>query len=248
MVETARSLGIRPDSAVVVLTGAGISAESGIPTFRDMGGTWEQFDIQQVATPRGFHADPALVWRFYSDRRKHALACQPNDGHRAVAALERQLAHRGRFTLVTQNVDGLHPRAGSRRVLSVHGSLFRTKCSNPDCAGSRAPWDDEATYYDGPPPCDRCGAPLRPDVVWFEEYLDPAIEVAARQAIGDCDLFIAVGTSGVVYPVAGYVELAGMSGARTVLVNLEAPANLRRFDAFFQGKAAELLPVLLAMP
>lgn len=238
-------LGIRPDQAVVVLTGAGISAESGIPTFRDSGGLWENHDVNQVATPEGFAADPDLVWRFYSARRTAARGCEPNAGHRAVAALERALAARGRFTLVTQNVDGLHQRAGTRRVLPVHGSLFRTRCSGDACPDSLRSWEDDRTYPDGAPRCPKCGDFLRPDIVWFGEMLPPDVESAAREAIADCDLFIAVGTSGAVWPVAGYVQIAATRGARTVLVNLEAPSNARWFDEFRQGKAAELLPELL---
>ncbi len=238
-------LDIRPDSSVVVLTGAGISAESGIATFRDSGGLWEKHDVQQVATPAGFEADPDLVWRFYSERRRQAGQVQPNAGHQAVATLERFLEARGRFTLVTQNVDGLHQRAGSRRILPVHGSLFRTRCSNEACEDSRRSWEDESFHLDGAPRCPKCGGILRPHIVWFGEYLDPAVESAAREAIADCDLFLAVGTSGAVWPVAGYVEIALARGARTVLVNLEPPANASRFAEIHLGKAAELLPVLL---
>jgi NAD-dependent deacetylase len=240
-----RPLDIRPDSSVVVLTGAGISAESGIATFRDAGGLWEQHDVRQVATPEGFAANPDLVWRFYSERRRQARTVEPNAGHFAMAALERFLAARGRFTLVTQNVDGLHQRAGSRRILPVHGSLYRTRCANVDCENGSKSWDDESLHLDGAPHCHKCGGLLRPDIVWFGEYLDPAIESAAREAIADCDLFLAVGTSGAVWPVAGYVEIALARGALTVLVNLERPENVSRFSEVHLGKAAELLPLLL---
>lgn len=238
-------LDIRRDSSVVVLTGAGISAESGIATFRDSGGLWEQHDVSRVATPEGFAAEPDLVWRFYSERRLQATRVQPNAGHVAVADLERFLLDRGRFTLVTQNVDGLHQRAGSSRILPVHGSLFRTRCSNEGCEDGRRSWPDDGLYLDRAPRCEKCGGWLRPDVVWFGEYLDPAVESAAREAIADCDVFLAVGTSGAVWPVAGYVEIALARGARTVLVNLEAPANVSRFAEIHLGKAAELLPKLL---
>ncbi len=240
-----RPLGIHPDSSVVVLTGAGISAESGIATFRDSGGLWEQHDVSQVATPEGFAANPDLVWRFYSQRRLQARSVEPNAGHFAVAALERFLGERGRFTLVTQNVDGLHQRAGSRRILPVHGSLFRTRCADIECGKGLGSWEDESLHVDGAPRCPECGGLLRPDIVWFGEYLDPAVESAAREAIADCDLFLAVGTSGAVWPVAGYVDIALARGARTVLVNLEAPANVSRFSEVHLGKSAELLPLLL---
>lgn len=236
-------LNIRADASVVVVTGAGVSAESGIATFRDKGGIWEQCDLERVATPEGFAADPDLVWRFYSERREQVLRCEPNPAHRAIAALERYLEPRGRFLLVTQNVDGLHQRAGSRAVLPIHGSLLRTRCSNDAC-GTR-PFADERSYENGAPRCPECGSLRRPDVVWFGEYLDPEMERRARLAIADCDLFLAAGTSGVVYPVAGYVEIAADMGVPRILVNLEPPANLRAFTSFFQGKAGDILPVLL---
>lgn len=239
-------LRIPADASVVVLTGAGISAESGIATFRDSGGLWENHSVEQVATREGFLRDPALVWRFYSTRRQDALRVRPNAAHEAVAALERYLDARGRFTLVTQNVDGLHERAGSQRVLRVHGSLFQTRCDNTDCPRSTTPFHDESTWFDGPPTCPECGHYDRPNVVWFGEYLDPAVESAARHAIADCDLFLAVGTSGVVWPVAGYVMLAGQLGARTVLANLETPENRSSFREVYLGKAGEVVPVLLS--
>ncbi len=242
--EIPRPLDIQPDWSVVVVTGAGISAESGIATFRDKGGIWQQYDLERVATPQGFRADPDLVWRFYSERREQVLQCEPNEAHRALVALERFLLPRGRFLLVTQNVDGLHQRAGSRAVLPIHGSLLRTRCSSDVCPTQ--PFDDEKSYKNGAPRCPQCGSWLRPDVVWFGEYLDPEMERQARLAIADCDLFLAVGTSGVVYPVAGYVEIAAATGVPRVLVNLEPPANLHAFTSFFQGKAGEVLPVLLS--
>lgn len=242
--EKPQPLDIRPDASVVVVTGAGVSAESGIATFRDKDGIWHKYDLEKVATPRGFEADPHLVWRFYSERREQVAKCQPNPGHYALVALEHYLENRGRFLLVTQNVDGLHQRAGSKRVISIHGSLMRTRCSNLVC--DLEPFDDERSYKDGAPRCPRCGSWLRPDVVWFGEYLDAQLERQARLAIAECDIFLAVGTSGVVYPVAGYVEIAAAVGAWRILVNLEVPSNAQSFNSFFQGKSGELLPVLLA--
>ncbi len=239
-------LDIPPDASVVVLTGAGISAESGIATFRDSGGLWEQHPVEAVATHEGFVADPALVWRFYSARRQAAHGVGPNPAHHAVVALERYLEPRGHFTLVTQNVDGLHERAGSRRVLRVHGSLFHTRCDNDACPRATAPVRDEATYPDGPPSCPECGGLLRPDIVWFGEPLDPLVETRARHAITDCDLFLTIGTSGVVWPVAGYARLAYELGARTVLANLEAPVNVGYFREVYLGRASDVVPTLLA--
>jgi NAD-dependent deacetylase len=235
-------LGIKEDASVVVVTGAGISAESGIPTFRDKDGIWQKYNLEDVATPQGFYRNPDLVWQFYSQRRLDALKCEPNAGHKALVWLERYLEKRGRFLLVTQNVDGLHQRAGSKNIVTIHGSLFRTKCSNPSC--SLQPFEDKETYFSGAPKCPECGSVLRPDVVWFGEYLDPYDEARAREAILDCDIFIAVGTSGVVQPVASYVVLASMAGATRILVNLEPPANLEFFTSFYQGKSGEILPIL----
>lgn len=242
------SLALRPDSSVAVLTGAGISAESGIHTFRDAGGIWEQYDLEEVATEPGFLQDPVRAWKLYSKLRAHASACKPNAAHTALATLEERLEERGRFTLITQNVDGLHQKAGSRNVIPIHGSLFMSRCSNHECPAAGAPFEDETDYGDHSPECPRCGRPLRPHVVWFGEYLDPALEQASRDAVLDCDVFIAVGTSGVVYPAAGYVFAASSVGARTVLVNLDPPENLSRFNEFHPGKAAEILPTLLDFP
>jgi len=238
-------LEIPPDASVVVLTGAGISAESGIATFRESGGLWERHRVEDVATHQGFVANPTLVWQFYSARRQAASRVSPNPAHFAVAALERYLSDRGRFTLVTQNVDGLHERAGSVNVLRVHGSLFETRCDDASCTGS-IPAPDESIHEDGPPRCPHCSGLLRPNVVWFGEYLDPAVESAARHAIADCDLFLTIGTSGVVWPVAGYAMLAHEMGARTVLANLEAPDNVSNFREIYLGKAGEIVPTLLA--
>jgi len=234
-------LSIPKDASVVVVTGAGISAESGLATFRDKGGIWDRYDLERVATREGFEADPDFVWRFYSERRLEVLRARPNRAHLALVALERYLEQEGRFTLITQNVDGLHQRAGSRSVIPIHGSLLRTRCSS--CR--REPFDDDFTYMDGAPRCSLCGGLLRPDVVWFGEYLDETLEQRARMAVAQCDLFMAIGTSSVVYPVAGYVEVAVQMGARTVLVNLEPTANLHLFGDFYQGKAGEVLPAIL---
>ncbi len=233
---------------VLVLTGAGISAESGLGTFRGAGGLWEGHPVQQVATPEGFAADPALVWRFYSARREHAAAAQPNPAHRALAALERRLGDR--FLLATQNVDGLHARAGSERLVEVHGSLWRTRCSR--CLQPAA--DDRRFPVEPPlPTCDRCGALLRPAIVWFGELLDPAdtkrVDAFIRAAWTSDDpfVFLAVGTSGTVWPAAGYVEAAASAGAETWLVNLDSAENDGAFGRVVRGRAGEVLPDLLGV-
>ena len=236
---------------LLVLTGAGVSAESGLATFRDSNGLWEQHRVEDVASPEGFIRDPALVWKFYSLRRDQAKGVEPNPGHRALAAVEQRL--QDRFLLVTQNVDGLHQRAGSERVIEIHGSLFRTKCSACDLE----PFADAATYLGRTlPSCDRCekrgrNALLRPDIVWFGEMLDPghlqAIDAFMRRDPGSPFVFIAVGTSGAVWPAAGLVNLARSLGASTILINAEPAENTARFHQFVQARSAEALPALLGV-
>ena len=236
---------------LLVLTGAGVSAESGLATFRDSNGLWEQHRVEDVASPEGFVRDPHLVWKFYSLRREQAKTVEPNTGHRALAEVEGRLGDR--FLLVTQNVDGLHQRAGSERIIEIHGSLFRTKCSGCDIES----FDDHATYFGRTlPKCDRCQrrglqALLRPDIVWFGEMLDPshlqAIDSFMRGAAGGPFVFIAVGTSGAVWPAAGLVNLARSMGASTILVNAEPAENTAHFHQFVQAKSAEALPALFGV-
>jgi NAD-dependent deacetylase len=234
---------------LLVLTGAGVSAESGVPTFRDANGLWESHPLEEVATPEGFRRNPALVWRFYSERRRGAANVRPNPGHEALAAAEERLGDR--FLLVTQNVDGLHRRAGSRRVIELHGNLFHTRCFDCD----RPPFPDESVH-DGPPlpPCDACAARgqeglLRPAVVWFGEVLDTShfarIDSFLQAGRKGRLVFLAVGTSGVVYPAAGLVLGAREMGAETWLVNAEPPDNRRAFEHFVQGPSGRVLPELL---
>ena len=239
-------LSIDDDTWVLVLTGAGVSAESGIRTFRDAGGLWEDYPVEQVASPQGFAADPALVWRFYSARRAKAKTCAPNPGHLALAALEERLGDR--FLLATQNVDGLHGQAGSRRVVEIHGSLFLTRCSR--CP--RPPFADDREY-DEPPTCEVCAAGgraslLRPHIVWFGEMLDPEdlLRIAAFIDAGRPHrlVFLAAGTSGAVYPAAGMVLEARAAGADTWLVNAEPADNARHFHHFVQGPSGRVLPEL----
>ncbi|MEO8360526.1 MAG: NAD-dependent deacylase [Vicinamibacteria bacterium] len=237
------------DARLLVLTGAGVSAESGLATFRDSNGLWEQHRVEDVATPQGFIKDPHLVWRFYSLRREQAKTVEPNAGHVALAEAEKRMGDR--FLLVTQNVDRLHQRAGSKRVIEIHGSLFRTKCARCDLD----PFHDEATYFEPTlPTCDNCEAKghkalLRPDIVWFGEMLDPANLHAIESFIHrDSDkplIFIAAGTSGAVWPAAGLVGVTRAAGALTYLVNAEAADNASRFHIFIQGQSAALLPALL---
>jgi NAD-dependent deacetylase len=237
---------------LLVLTGAGISAESGLSTFRAGGGLWAGHRVEDVATPDAFRRDPARVWRFYSERRAAAAAASPNAAHRALVELEDLLGDR--FLLVTQNVDGLHARAGSRRLVEIHGSLWRTRC--PACR--LPPFADEAFPVEPPLPlCPRCDAGgrtslLRPDIVWFGEPLDQDLQgrtidfMRAAHASGERFVFLAVGTSGQVYPAAAYVDAARAAGAEAWLANLEEPANAASFDRRFIGPATASLSRIAA--
>jgi len=247
------TLKIDHDTRLLVLTGAGVSAESGVPTFRDANGLWESYPVEKVATPEGFEEDPGLVWRFYSERRRKARDVAPNPGHHALVEVERRMGDH--FLLVTQNVDGLHRRAGTGRLVELHGNLLETRCSRCD----RPPFADSSEHGPGDvPPCEECRATgrdglLRPAVVWFGEMLDTErvrrigafIEEAGR-ARGRF-VFLAVGTSGVVYPAAGLVLEARAAGAETWLVNVEPPDNRSAFRHFVQGRSGEVLPELIAL-
>jgi NAD-dependent deacetylase len=234
---------VGPRTRVLVLTGAGVSQESGVPTFRDANGLWEGHRFEDVASPEGFEADPGLVWRFYGERRAAAHTVAPNPGHGALADLEATLGDR--FLLATQNVDGLHARAGSRRMVAIHGELFQSRCVRCE-----QPFDDHRTYLGEPlPRCGDCGALLRPHIVWFGEALDPGhlerIEDFIAEASRDL-LFVAVGTSGNVYPAAALVDAARAVGGVTWLVDLAPDRSQEaRFHHVVRGKSGELLPVLL---
>lgn len=225
-----------------MLTGAGVSADSGVATFRGAGGLWEGHALEDVATPAAWRRDPELVWRFYQERRAALATVAPNAAHHALVEFERALEAAGaRFTLVTQNVDDLHERAGSRRLLHMHGELAVLACER--CATRRRDLEhvDPAVFV----PCPSCAhARLRPDVVWFGEM--PYHMEAIEAALEDCTHFLAVGTSGVVYPAAGFLAQARSSGARTWVQALEAPENAGHAEVFVPGRAAEVLPPLLA--
>lgn len=221
-----------------VLTGAGISAESGLATFRGSGGLWNGYRVEEVATPEAWQADPALVWNFYSMRRQDARAAQPNAAHLALAALERQLGDR--FYLVTQNVDDLHERAGSTRVHHMHGALTLSRCVACD-----DPFPDPSLYTDPEnlPACTDCGEPIRPHIVWFGEVpldLDTIFAELNRATV-----LLVIGTSGAVYPAAAFVRLAKQRGMRTIYVGPEKPLNAEAFDQILLGPATEVLPNLL---
>lgn len=220
---------------IVVLTGAGVSAESGLGTFRDTDGLWTQYDLEEVATPQGFAANPALVHEFYNARRANAVAATPNAAHVALRALADCPDHV--VTLVTQNVDDLHERAGHADAIHMHGALHRALCA--DC-GHR--WDAPNVMHPDDP-CPQCAAPAtRPDVVWFGEI--PYQMDRIGQAIAQADLFAAIGTSGTVYPAAGFAAMAAEAGALTVEINLEASGGA--FDRIITGPATETVPQWVA--
>ena len=226
------------DDRLFVLTGAGISAESGLATFRGSGGLWNGYRVEDVATLEAWQADPVLVWRFYSMRRRDALAAQPNRAHAALAKVEQTLGNN--FYLCTQNVDDLHERAGSHRVHHMHGSLFQSRCV--EC---NSPFEDQAEYAHAAdlPRCLECGEPVRPHIVWFGEVpLD--MEGIYNQLRRSTQLLV-VGTSGSVYPAAGLVHMANQRSIRTTYVGPEEPLNADAFDEIILGSATEILPGLL---
>jgi NAD-dependent deacetylase len=231
-------ISISPNDRVFVLTGAGISAESGLPTFRASDGLWAGHRIEDVCTPEALARNPALVWEFYSARRAAAQAAQPNAAHIALAELESRLGDR--FLLCTQNVDDLHERAGSQRLLHMHGELAKSRCSE-DCG--RPPLEDHSVYrtLDEVPLC-TCGARLRPHIVFFGEI--PLEMDRIQQEIDRSTLMLVVGTSGSVYPAANFVHWARMHGARTVYVGPELPLNAASFTHTVAGNAGEILPGL----
>ena len=218
---------------IVVLTGAGISAESGVPTFRGADGLWEGHRIEDVATPEAYEADPDTVLTFYDLRRRALVSVSPNAAHRALARLEDAIGDD--LLVVTQNVDDLHERAGTRNLVHMHGELRRALCAG---CGARPEWDGDLIHR---PPCPECGERmLRPDVVWFGEM--PYDLDRIEQAVVACDVFVSIGTSGAVYPAAGYAALASAFGARTVELNLEPSDALIPFDDARAGAATELVP------
>ncbi|MFB3829262.1 MAG: NAD-dependent deacetylase [Bryobacteraceae bacterium] len=222
----------RADS-VAALTGAGISAESGVPTFRGAGGLWNQYRAEDLATPEAFARDPALVWRWYDWRRGLIARARPNAGHAALARLE---AEKARFTLVTQNVDGLHDLAGSRKVLKLHGDIWRLRCT-----ACGAEWDDRSTPLDPLPPVCSCGGMARPGVVWFGEMLPEGVMEAAGRAVREAEVVLVVGTSAVVYPAAGLIRLA----RRVIEVNPGRTPFSEVVECRLEGPAGEILPRLI---
>jgi NAD-dependent deacetylase len=219
---------------IVVLTGAGLSAESGLGTFRDKGGLWSEFDLEEVATPQGFARNPAKVHAFYNLRRTRHAEAEPNAAHGALARLERE--HRGEVLTVTQNIDALHEAAGTRRLVHMHGELGRALCGA--CSASVV-WQGDLSTSTICRACGQAGA-MRPDVVWFGEM--PRAMERIHEALMGCDLFLSIGTSGSVYPAAAFVEIARRSGAHTVELNLEPSEGAHLFAKGLYGPATEIVP------
>ncbi len=225
-------------SNIVILTGAGISAESGLDTFRDKGGIWDKYDLMELATPEAFARNPDLVHEFYNLRRAGVQKANPNAAHYALARLEEK--HPGNITLVTQNVDPLHERAGSRNLLHMHGELNKTRCL---LCGAVSEWSDDLFTDTRCPSCGQAGY-LRPHIVWFGEIPFYIEEINIR--LSKCDLFISIGTSGSVYPAAGFIQVAQNYGAETVELNLEPTDGKNLFSVSHYGRATEIVPEYVA--
>lgn len=221
---------------LVVLTGAGISAESGIPTFRGDGGLWEQYRAEDLATPQAFHQNPALVWRFYHWRREIVSNCVPNAAHQLLVEIERQVQS---FTLITQNVDGLHKAAGNQKVIELHGSLWRMRCTH-----CRAEWEDNNIHpAEHLPQCEDCGALARPDVVWYGESLNKNVLDLSMEAASNARLMLVIGTSAIVHPAATIPMIARYAGAQLVEINPESTPLTPHADQVFHEAATRGLTV-----
>ncbi|PZC75979.1 hypothetical protein B5X24_HaOG205272 [Helicoverpa armigera] len=249
---------------VVILSGAGISAESGIPTFRGAGGFWRKYQAANLATPGAFRTSPSLVWEFYHYRREVAAKAQPNPGHIAIAQYEAKYGTDKTITVITQNVDGLHVRAGTKNLIELHGNLYKTRCTkckevlvnndSPICEALEGRGAPDATVVgsDIPvkslPHCKKtgCGGLLRPHIVWFGENLDPAVMDKAQAAMATCDICLVVGTSSVVYPAAMFAPQAAARGAIVAEFNIEPTPATSDFHYYFEGPCGTTLPEALA--
>lgn len=229
--------------SIVVLTGAGISVASGIRPFRGPGGLWNDDDVALVVNRATMERDPQPIWRVFGPLRTILRTAQPNPAHKVLADVESRLASSQRFLLVTQNIDGLHQRAGSRNVVELHGAVRRSRCLDAACVS--LPFEDDDPHEDRTPVCRTCGASLRLDIVLFDEQIPIEAAWPVQQALRECDLFLAVGTSGTVAPACNFVRSASYAGARTIFVNLE-PMEPRNpyFQEEYLGPAEEVLPAL----
>lgn len=235
--ESAARRAVMECRSLCVLTGAGVSAESGVPTFRGPGGMWRERDPMSLATPEAFAEDPKTVWEWYQWRRERIRNCVPNPGHEAIAQIERRKRD---FLLVTQNVDGLHRRAGSRKVVEFHGNIWAVRCT-----GCGREEEVRSDFPSLPPRCPSCGALLRPGVVWFGERIPPAALEAALAMMERCDLLLVAGTSSVVQPSASFAFAVAQRGGTVIEVNLEATPISESARFSFRGKTGEILPLLL---
>ena len=229
---------IQSADTVAVLTGAGISAESGVPTFRGTGGLWREYKPEDLATPEAFARDPKLVWEWYNWRRELIAKARPNPGHKALVDLE---VRKRNFTLITQNVDGLHDLAGSGKILKLHGDIWRMRCTQ--CGAN---WPDRRASLPKLPPHCACGGLARPAVIWFGESLPDGMMLEAEHAVASAQVLLAIGTSAVVYPAAGLIPLAKSQGVKVIEVNPEPTAFSESVDRSLRGKAGEILPELLS--
>ena len=226
-----------------VLTGAGVSAESGVPTFRGKDGLWRNFRAEELATPEAFARDPALVWEWYQWRRGLIREKEPNPAHLALVELEKRILEGGGdFGLITQNVDGLHEKAGSKRVIPIHGNIWEVRCADPSCGWKKV----DRGELEPLPRCPRCGGLARPGVVWFGEVLPGEALDEVERVLEGCDLFLVAGTSGVVQPAASFAWAAGRRGAKVIEVNLEPTPLTQTAHLAFHGPAGEILPALLS--
>lgn len=224
--------------AITVLTGAGISADSGVPTFRGAEGLWRSYRAEDLATPEAFERDPRLVWEWYNWRRELIATKQPNPAHLALAELERRRPDT--FWLITQNVDGLHRTAGSQRLSEIHGNIWKVRCT-----GCAVITDNHEAPLPLLPMCRQCGELLRPHIVWFGESLWEEDLRRCDEALRDCDILLVIGTSGVVYPAAGFASIAKETGALVIEINLEPTPQSDLVDLSLQGRAKDLVPLLL---
>jgi NAD-dependent deacetylase len=224
--------------SIAVLTGAGISADSGVPTFRGQDGLWRNYRAEDLATPEAFERDPRLVWEWYNWRRELIATKSPNPAHFALVELEQRRGDR--MWLITQNVDGLHRAAGSHRLSEIHGNIWRVRCT-----GCGVVTEDRRVPIPILPTCETCGALVRPHIVWFGESLDPTDLRRCSEALQSCDLLLVIGTSGVVYPAAGFASVAKQAGATVVEINLDETPQSSLVDLGIRGRAKDLLPQLL---
>lgn len=250
---------------ITVLSGAGISAESGIPTFRGPGGYWRRWQAQNLATPEAFDANPSLVWEFYHHRREVVFSKKPNAAHFAIAEFEKNMEESGgTVTVITQNIDGLHAEAGSKKIIELHGSLFKVRClgcqtvrenkDSPICPALEGKGQPDANAFDAQiplkllPRCDDCSELVRPHVVWFGESLDVKVMQQAEKTVSNADVLLIVGTSSVVYPAAAFAPNAAQRGIPVAEFNIEETCRTNEFMFHFQGPAADLIPKCLEWP